>query len=56
MGIDLGMTGFDGRGWYRIASREAPTSRNQRKNKVPIAQLILLCPSLHSEVLSELAS
>ena len=26
-----GMTGFDGRGWSRIASREAPTSRNQRK-------------------------
>ena len=24
------MTGFDGRGWPRIASREAPTSVNQR--------------------------
>jgi hypothetical protein len=29
--VSTGMTGFDGRGWPRIASREAPTSRNQRK-------------------------
>jgi hypothetical protein len=27
----LGMTGFDGRAWPRIASREAPFSLNQRK-------------------------
>jgi len=26
-----GMTGFDEWGWFRIASREAPTSKNQRK-------------------------
>jgi hypothetical protein len=25
----LGMIGFDGGGWSRIASREAPTSLNQ---------------------------
>jgi hypothetical protein len=25
------MTGFDGRGWSQVASREAPTSENQRK-------------------------
>jgi len=25
------MIGFDGRGWPRIASREAPNSVNQRK-------------------------
>jgi len=27
----LGMTGFDGGGWPRIASREVPTSINQHK-------------------------
>jgi len=27
----MGMTGFDGRGWSRNASREAPTSLNQCK-------------------------
>jgi len=26
-----GMKGLDGRGWPRIASREAPSSLNQRK-------------------------
>jgi len=26
-----GMTGFDGRGWSRTASREVPTSKNQYK-------------------------
>jgi len=26
-----GMKGFDGRGWFRNASREAPTSLTQRK-------------------------
>ena len=31
------MTGFDGRGWPRIASREAPTSLNQCTTKVPTA-------------------
>jgi hypothetical protein len=43
--IAMGMTGFDGRGWSQIASREAPTSRNQRKKQVPIAQTFPLCPS-----------
>jgi hypothetical protein len=47
------MIGFDGRGWSRIASREAPTSRNQRKKQVPIARTMLLCPSLPSEGISE---
>ena len=27
----LGMIGFDGGGWAWTASREAPTSKNQRK-------------------------
>ena len=27
----MGMTGFDGGGWSRIASREVPTSLNQYK-------------------------
>ncbi len=30
--VQLGMTGFDGGGWFRIASREAPTSLTQRNN------------------------
>ena len=29
--IVSGMTGFDGGGWSRIASREVPTSKNQYK-------------------------
>ncbi len=28
--LPLGMIGFDGGGWHRIASREAPNSINQR--------------------------
>ena len=27
----MGMTGFDGGGWSRIASREVPNSKNQHK-------------------------
>jgi len=42
----LGMTGFDGGGWPRIASREVPTSINQHKNQVPIALPTLLFLSL----------
>lgn len=37
------MTGFDGRGWSQMASREAPTSLTQCKKQVPIAQT----PTLH---------
>ena len=45
------MTGFDGGGWSRIASREAPTSENQRNTKVPTALTpMLLSPSLRNAV------
>jgi len=41
------MKGLDGRGWPRIASREAPISINQRTKQVPIARTTLLFLSLH---------
>ena len=44
---DLGMIGFDGRGWPRIASREAPNSLNPRKTQVPTALATLLFLSLY---------
>jgi hypothetical protein len=42
-----GMTGFDGGGWSRIASREVPTSLTQHKTQVPTALPTLQCPWLH---------
>ena len=46
-----GMIGLDGRGWPRIASREAPTSKNQCKKQVPTALATLLFLSPHKRVI-----
>lgn len=45
--VPMGMIGFDEGSWDPAASREAPSSQNQRTKQVPKARTTRLSPSLH---------
>ena len=45
--IHMGMTGFDGGGCRQTASREAPSSKNQRKTQLANLLPTMLFPLPH---------